>query len=115
MVEVWAAMHKIYQMYMLHGFHIVEIAGDGELAWITDQVASHTTNRMLNLDTASEHIGLIERNIRFQKEKTCLIHHSLPFECVPALMLICMVLHTMQFMNSFHGRAALSITLRLPL
>ena len=24
--EVWAAMHKIYQMYMLRGFHIVEIA-----------------------------------------------------------------------------------------
>jgi hypothetical protein len=30
-VEVWAAMHKIYQIYMLRGFHIVEIAGDGEL------------------------------------------------------------------------------------
>ena len=28
--EVWAAMHKIYQMYMLCGFHIAEIAGDGE-------------------------------------------------------------------------------------
>ncbi len=40
-VEVWAAMHKIYQMYMLCGFHIVEIAGDGEFAWIADQVASH--------------------------------------------------------------------------
>ena len=40
-VEVWAAMHKIYQLYMLHGFHIVEIAGDGEFAWIADQVASH--------------------------------------------------------------------------
>jgi hypothetical protein len=27
---VWAAMHQIYQMYMLRGFHILEIAGDGE-------------------------------------------------------------------------------------
>ncbi len=27
--EVWDAMHKTYQMYMLCGFHIVEIAGDG--------------------------------------------------------------------------------------
>ena len=35
-VEVWAAMHKIYQMYMLRGSHIVEIAGDGEFAWIAD-------------------------------------------------------------------------------
>ena len=70
MVEVWAAMQKIYQMYMLRRFHIVEIAVDGELAWITDQVASLPTNPMLNLATASEHVGLIERNIRFLKEKT---------------------------------------------
>ncbi len=47
--EVWAAMHKIYQMYMLCGFHIVEIADDREFAWITDQVASLPTPPILNL------------------------------------------------------------------
>ncbi len=40
-VEVWAAMHKIYQMYMLCGFHIVEIAGNGKFAWIADQTGFH--------------------------------------------------------------------------
>jgi hypothetical protein len=49
MVEVWAAVHKIYHMYMLCGFHIVEITGDGEFAWIVDQVASLPTNPILNL------------------------------------------------------------------
>jgi hypothetical protein len=34
-------------MYMLRGFHIVEIAGDGEFAWIADQVATLPTNPML--------------------------------------------------------------------
>ena len=63
--EVWVAMHKIYQMYMLRGFHVVEIAGDGEFAWIADQVASLPTNPILNLAAASEHVGLIERSIRF--------------------------------------------------
>ncbi len=67
-VEVWAAMHKIYQMYMLRGFHIVEIAGNGEFA--VDQVACLPTNPLLNLAAASEHVGLIECNIRFLKEKT---------------------------------------------
>ncbi len=76
--EVWAAMHKIYQMYMLRGFHIVEIAGDGEFAWIADQVASLPTNPVLDLATESQHVGLIERNIRFLKEKTWSIRHSLP-------------------------------------
>jgi hypothetical protein len=106
-IEVWAAMHKIYQMYMLCGFHIVEIAGDGEIAWIADQVASLPTNPILNLAAALEHVGLIEPNIRFLKEKTRSICHSLPFECIPALMLICMVLHTMQFMDGFPQKGGL--------
>jgi hypothetical protein len=99
--EVWDAMHKIYQMYMHRGFHIVEIAGDGEFAWIADQVASLPTNPVLDLAAASQHVGLIERNICFLKGKTWLICHSLPFERIPAHMLVRIVLHSVQFMNSF--------------
>jgi hypothetical protein len=65
--EVWDAMHKIYQMYMLSGFHIVEIAGDGEFAWIADQVASLPTNPVLDLAAASQHVGFVERNILFSE------------------------------------------------
>ncbi len=86
---------------MQHGFHIVEIAGDGEFAWIADQVASLSTNPVLDLDAASQHVGLVECNICFLKEKTWSICHSLPFEGIPALMLVHMVLHSVQFMNSF--------------
>jgi hypothetical protein len=106
-IDVWAAMHKIYQMYMLRGFHIVEIAGNGEFAWIADQVASLPTNPILNLATALEHVGLIARNICFLKDKTHLIRHSLLFKRIPALMLICMVLHTVKFMNSFPRKGGL--------
>ncbi len=53
-------MHKIYQMYMLHGFHIVEIAGDGEFTWIADEVTSLPTTPILNLATASKYVGLVE-------------------------------------------------------
>jgi hypothetical protein len=105
--DIWAAMHKIYQMYMLCGFHIVEIACDREFGWIADQVASFHTTPILNLAAASKHEGLVERNIRFLKEKTCLIRHSLPSELVPALMLVCMVLYTVQFMNSFPCKGGL--------
>ncbi len=92
--EVWAAMHKIYQMYLLCGFHIVEIAGDREFAWIADQVASLPTTPILNLAAASKHVGLIKQNIPFLNEKTHLIRHSLPCERIPALMLVRMVLYT---------------------
>jgi hypothetical protein len=105
--EVWAAMHKIYQMYMLCGFRIVEIADDGEFAWIADQVAPLCTTPILNLTAASKHVGLVEQNIRFLKEKTCLIRHSLPFERIRALMLVRMVLYAVQFMNSFPHKGGL--------
>jgi hypothetical protein len=39
-------------MYMLCGFHIVEIAGNGEFAWTIDQVASLSTNPISNLAAA---------------------------------------------------------------
>jgi hypothetical protein len=99
-------MHKIYQMYVLCGFHFVEIAGNGEFAWVADQVASLPTNSILNLSAAWKHVGLIERNIRFLKEKTRSIRHSLPFERIPTVMCIRMVLHTVQFMIFFRGREA---------
>ncbi len=105
--EVWAAMHKIYQMYMLRRFHIVEIAGDGEFSWIADQVASLPTMPILNLAAASKHVGLVEQKTRFLKEKTCSICHSLPFKHIPALMLVRMVLYTVQFMNSFPHKGGL--------
>ncbi len=90
--EFWASMHKIYQMYMLRRFHIVEIAGDGMFAWIMDQVASLPTNPVLDLAAASQHVGLIERC--FLKEKTWSICYSLPFERIPTLMLVRKVLHS---------------------
>jgi hypothetical protein len=105
--EIWAVMHKIYQMYMLCRFHIVEIAGDREFAWIADQVASFPTNPVLDLAAASQHVGLVERNIRFLKEKTRSICQFLPFERIQALMLVHMVLHSVQFMNSFPHKGGL--------
>ncbi len=52
-------------------------------------------------------MALIERNIHFLKEKTRSNHHSLPFEHIPALMLVHMVLHSVQFMNSFPQKGGL--------
>jgi hypothetical protein len=62
---------------------------------------------ILNLATSSKHVGLVEQNICFLNEKTCLIRHSLPFECIPALMLVRMVFYTMQFMNNFPRKGGL--------
>ena len=68
---------------------------------------------MSHIDWAavSQHCGLIERNIRFLKEKIHSLSHSLPFDRVLGIMVVHMVLHIVKFVNGFPrqgGRALLS-------
>ena len=55
----------------------------------------------LDWAAASQHCGLIEQNIRFLKEKIRSRCHSLLFEWVPGIMVLCMVLHIVKFVNRF--------------
>ncbi len=56
-------------MYLLRGFRIVVIKGDQEFASISDQVVTLPTSPSVDWAAAVQHCGLIERNIRFVKEK----------------------------------------------
>jgi hypothetical protein len=58
----------------------------------------------LDWAAASQHCGLIERNIRFLREKIRSLCHSLPFERVPGIMVVRMVLHIVKFVNGFPRR-----------
>jgi hypothetical protein len=79
----------------------VVIAGDQEFNSISDLIVSIPTAPKLDWAAASQHCGLIESNIRFLKEKIRSLRHSLPFEQVPGIMIVCMVLHIIKFVNGF--------------
>ena len=81
------------------------IAGDHEFASISDLVVQLSTAPKLDWAAASQHCELIERNIRFLKEKIRSFHHSLPFERVPGI--VRMVLHIMKFVNGFPRRGGM--------
>jgi hypothetical protein len=102
---IWEALHATYKMYLLRGFRIVVIAGEYEFASISDLVVQLPTAPKLDWAAASQHCGLIERNIRFLKEKIRSFHHSLPFERVPGI--VRMVLHIMKFVNGFPRRGGM--------
>ena len=91
-------------MYLLRGFKIVVIIGDQEFASISDQIITLPTTPSVDWAAAAQHCGLIERNIRFVKEKVRSLRHSLPFIHVPAIMIIRMVLHIVKFVNGFPRR-----------
>jgi hypothetical protein len=88
-------------MYLLRGFQIVVIAGDQEFNWISDLIVSLPTAPILDWAAASQHCGLIERNIQFLKEKIRSLCHSLPFKRVLGIMVVRMVLHIIKFVNGF--------------
>ncbi len=54
-----------------------------------------------------QHCGLIEQNIRFLKKKIRSLHHSLPFERVPGIMVVRMVLHIVKFVNGFQRKGGM--------
>jgi len=99
--DVWVALLATYKMYLMRGFRIVVVKGDQEFASISDLVACLPTMPRLDWAAASQHCGLIERNIRFLKEKIRSLRHSVPFERVPGIMVVRMVLHVVKFVNGF--------------
>jgi hypothetical protein len=103
--HLWEASHLTYKMYMLRSLRIVVLSGDQEFAALSKLVDNLPSAPRLNWAAASQHCGLIERNICFLKEKNRSLRHSLPFERVPGIMVVCMVLHIIKFVNGFprHG------------
>jgi hypothetical protein len=99
--DIWVALLATYKMYLMRGFRIVVVKGDQEFASIGDLVAGLPTMPRLDWAAASQHCGLIERNIRFLKEKIRSLRHSVPFEQVPGIMVVRMVLHVVKFVNGF--------------
>jgi hypothetical protein len=67
------------------------------------------TTPSMDWAAASQHCGLIEQNIRFLKEKIHSLHHSLPFERVPGIMVVHMVLHIVKFVNEFPQKGRLKL------
>ena len=90
--DYWPYLLQVIQMYEARGFRIVMIRGDFEFNGITSQVASLPGSPNLSLE-AGTHTEPVERNIRFIKEKARSLVASLPYERLPTIIIIWLVLH----------------------
>ncbi len=106
-VIIWVALEATYKMYLLQGFHIVVIKGDHKFNTISDMVVGLPTTPSMDWAAASQHCGLTEWNIRSLKKKICSLGYSLPFERVPGIMVVRMVLHIVKFINGFPQKGGL--------
>ena len=78
-------------MYLTRGFKIISIRGDLEFAAIQKLVDELPSRPRLVLAAQGEHVGTVERNIRYTKEKVRSLRYTLPFTNVPKTMIIYMV------------------------
>jgi hypothetical protein len=97
----WPFFKQVCLQCTTRGFNIVVIRGDLEFGALRDLVGELPSRPRLDLAAENEHVGLIEHNIRFLKEKVRSLCHTLPFERLPPVMLVCMVQVVTPIMNVF--------------
>jgi hypothetical protein len=102
---------KIYQYYLQRGFHIKTVHANGEFAPLEPLMESMPGGPMVNLASANEHVPDIERIIQVVKERCRATRHSLPFETIPKLMTIHIVLNVVKLLNLFPTKGGVSDTL----
>jgi hypothetical protein len=102
--QIFKAFKEIYQFYLQRGFHITVVHGDGELAPLKPLIESIPGGPVVNLVSANEHVPEIERQIRVVKERCRATRHSLPFEWIPKIMTIHIVLNVVKLLIFFQPR-----------
>ena len=85
--------------YLQWGFQIVFIEGNGELAPLEAWMAMAYGAPKLNLASANKHIPEIERKIWVIKERVRAVIYSIPFNSLPARMLVHAVLFVTKQLN----------------
>jgi hypothetical protein len=101
----------MYQFYLQRGFHIKTVHADGEFAPLGPLIESMTGVPIVNLASANEHVPKIKRRIRVVKERCRATRHSLPYERIPRLMTIHIVLNVVKLLNFFPTKGGVSDTL----
>jgi hypothetical protein len=76
-----------YKMYMLRGFRIVVLSGDQEFAALSELAGNIPSAPRLNWAVASQHCGLIERNIVSSRRRFALSGIVYPLNSYWALWL----------------------------
>ena len=70
-------------MYEARGLHIVKIRADLEFLPLQELVNELPTRPEPEFVAQGMHVGPVERNIRYEKEKTRSLRYTLPFDKIP--------------------------------
>jgi hypothetical protein len=106
--QIFKAFKEIYQYYLNRGFCITVFHADGKFAPLKTLIESIPGGPIVNLASANEHVPEIKRRIRVVKERCRASRHSLPFQRVPKLLTIHIVLNSVKMLNFFPTKGGIS-------
>jgi hypothetical protein len=87
-LTIFNALKSMCGYYLQQGFQIVFIKGDGKFAPLEAWMATVYGAPKLNLASANKHVPEIERKIWVIKEWVRAVIYSIPFNSLPACMLV---------------------------
>jgi hypothetical protein len=96
------------QLLVQQGFQIVFIKGNGEFASLEVWMATVYGARKLNLASANKHVPEIERKIWVIKEQVRVVIYSIPFNSLPAWIVVHAVVFVTKQLNLFPVKSGLS-------
>jgi hypothetical protein len=100
-LTIFHALKTMCNYYLQRGFQVVFIKGDGKFAPLQAWMGMVYGEPQLNLVSADKHIPEIECKICMIKERVQAVIYSIPFNALPARMLIHAVLFVVKQLNLF--------------
>ena len=104
------SVQAIIQIYRRNGFVVELVLMDGEFAHLRGELASMGV--MLNDTSRDKHVGDVERFIRTIKERMLAIYNTLPFQKVPARLIVEMGKASVFWLNSVPQKNGLASEFR---
>ena len=106
--QIFNAFKEIFTYYLQCGFRTTTIGMDGEFAPLKPLILAMPGGPHVNLASANEHVPDIERHIRVVKERIRATRYGLPFQQIPQLTVIHMVLLVVKMLNYFPPKGGVS-------
>lgn len=106
---LFPGISKVITAYRSRGFRVVMVEADRQFAPMKNSLLA--MGLVLNCCSVGEHIPVIEREIRYVKEKLRAAYDALLFSIIPRVMKIALLKNEVFWINMFPRRSSTSRTL----
>ena len=102
-----SVLQNVFRFYTEAGFRVATIHSDNEFAPLKGPLKD-LLGIQLNVAAADEHVPEAERNNRVIQERIRCVFHSMPYKCIPRLMVKMLAMEAARKLNFFCPKGGIS-------